>query len=30
MIYVPQNTLSKITPYVKLVSPGVYVNPFNF
>lgn len=30
MIYVPQNTLSKITPYVKLISPGVYLNPFNF
>ncbi len=30
MLYVPQNTLSKISPYVKLLSPGVYFNPMNF
>lgn len=30
MLYVPQNMLTKITPYVKILSPGLYLDPLNF
>ncbi len=29
MLYVPQTTLTKITPYIKLANLGLYFNPLN-
>jgi hypothetical protein len=28
-LYVPQTTLTKITPYIKLANLGLYFNPLN-